>query len=366
MTKVNIGDKVKVVSGEYVTKCAGRIGVCVGIEGDWLICNFGFGFDGRSHHGSLMTCWGVHKGSAELVERRQFKEGDRVRLTEVNEHPAYGEKGDIGTIVGFGVSDRPQVKFDKTGHSLFANPSILELIEAAPAVEATKASTKINAGDKVRYVGFHTYAFTTNKIYEIGGCYHGSGTNVVGVVEDDCGNNNGWDVKYFELVEAVPVAVPVDPAVPAATQPAHAPLSVAIGQRVRSLDDDAWGDYKKGSIIEVTGIRIDFVDASGARRTIPLNKFTALTSDELAAIDAEAERTEIIERLREEFAVKYTEPKFAPGNIVKIDSPWNGEATVGIVLSGPDNDNDYKVGYISDLGDADEDYFDPDELKIAA
>ena len=56
-------------------------------------------------------------------------------------------------------------------------------------------------GQKVKYIGNTYSALTKGKEYTVGGKYHGSYPNSVGIVEDDEGRPNGHALNFFELAK---------------------------------------------------------------------------------------------------------------------------------------------------------------------
>jgi hypothetical protein len=194
--------------------------------------------------------------------------------------------------------------------------------------------SKFKVGDKAIFVGETGLCFTNGKAYEVvAQRYPG---DWVSVAADDVGNPNGWRAEYFEpatiavgdrvkvttrywgddqfglegvvthntIGELLPIRVEfTDSAAKyyrlgdlelvwakrqrlAEAPPAAAtPISVAIGSRLRLVENDHMGGYKKGDFVEVTGLGVKFRDSNGNTRFRDISNFAAIPDDELAAID---------------------------------------------------------------------------------
>jgi hypothetical protein len=358
MSKIKIGDKVRVVSGSWVEKCAGRVGVCVEIR-CWAGNNaydFGPGFDGWWVEGYPATCWAAMDEDVKIVAKASYEVGDRVRLTEVNTRKEWGNKGDVGTVRYVGKI--PCVFFDRLKDSWWAKAEILELADAGEAGKAepvASAQRAFKRSDKVRFVRRDGSDFTQGKIYEVGGEYYDeSNTRRVGLVANDKGVADGWLAEFFELVAPV-TKTPV-------AQTA-APPPVSIGQRLRIIEEPGvLGGYKAGDIVEVKGIDIEFKDCDNYWRTRSVTAFAAVSDEELAKIDAEASHENTLKRLREKFTPQESAFKIGEAVIINDDEFTNKP---GVVLEGPDEDEDYKVGFFGNDNSTDWLYFAADDLQAA-
>lgn len=162
-----------------------------------------------------MTCDSPYEGKIWLYKEHEivpaFRPGDRVKLNKHYGARACGERGTVSFVNG----DRIGVRMDEPtwwGAVAVAMPDGVldwerEDEQAADCAERNveqggdaKPKPKFKAGDVVRALDNCDGQFTKGKTYIVRA--YPAEFGHVGVVEDDDGDENGWNEEHFELVSA--------------------------------------------------------------------------------------------------------------------------------------------------------------------
>jgi hypothetical protein len=110
MSKFKVGDKVRVVSGRYADRCAGRTGTVEDDDGGGCVCDFGPGFDGWGQNSQR---WYVQHDSLEAVAASSFTEGQRVWLACGDGHKTLVTYKKSKAVVEFSESCLTLADFDE-------------------------------------------------------------------------------------------------------------------------------------------------------------------------------------------------------------------------------------------------------------